>query len=423
MKPLIVGLNHTTAPVEVREKFAFGGERLGQGVEGLLALPEVLEVVVLSTCNRVEMYASVTDEGKAAAAIMDFIAAFHGIERALLDKSLYFHRGRDAVRHAFRVAASLDSMVVGEAQILGQLKDAYEFSLGRKATGLMLNKLMKKSISVAKRVRTETRISESAVNISSVAVDLARKIFTDLSEKSVLLLGAGDMAELAARHLITQGVRSIMVANRTHATGCALATEIGGTAIPFEEFMEEMLRTDIVICSTGASHYVVSKDHMQSIMRARRHKPMFIIDIAVPRNIDPAINNLDDVYLYDVDDLRQVADTNMAERQKEADKGEAIVEEEIESFLKWQGSLDATPTILALRTKAEEIKSAELEKAFGRLPDLGERERKAMEQLASAIVNKLVHPPTAALKQGDEDRDALIATIRRLYGLNGESDQ
>jgi glutamyl-tRNA reductase len=417
MDILVVGLNHNTAPVEVREKLAFGGPKLEEGLSAIHSLDEINEAVVLSTCNRVEIYTCVNDTGRASEAIKTFISSFHGIERGLLKESLYFHSGPAGVLHSFRVAASLDSMIVGEAQILGQLKEAFEFSLERKATGVMLNKLMKKSISVAKRVRTETRIAESAVNISSAAVDLARKIFTHLEEKSVLLLGAGDMAELAAKHLMSGGVRDVAVANRTYETGCALAEQMGGRAVEFALFPQEMERSDIVICSTGAPEYVVGKGLMHDVMKARKQKPVFIIDISVPRNIDPEINKLENVYLYDVDDLRGVADAGLEERKKEAAKGESIVAEEVETFLRWRASLDAVPTIVALRERAEQVKRDELDKALSRMPDLGEREKKLMEQVAASIVNKLIHPPTAALKQDAEDKDELVATIKRLYGI------
>lgn len=420
MEILVVGLNHTTAPVEVREKLAFGGGKLEEGLKSLVALPEIEEAVVLSTCNRVEMYTAVHDAARASEAIKAFSASFHGIEPKMLDGALYFHKGVDAVRHSFRVAASLDSMIVGEAQILGQLKDAFEYSLERKTTGVMINKLMKKSISVAKRVRTETRIAESSVNISSAAVDLARKIFTHLEEKSVLLLGAGDMAELAAKHLMSNGVKDVAVANRTYATGCALAEQMGGKSIQFDEFPAEMVKRDIVICSTGAPTYVVTKQMMHDILKARKQKPVFIIDISVPRNIDPEINKLANVYLYDVDDLQSVAAAGLEERKKEAAKGEAIVEAEVDGFLKWCASLEAVPTIVALRDRAEAIKKDELQKVLNKFPELGDQGEKALNMLASSIVNKLIHPPTAALKTDTEDKDELIAMIKRLYDLNGE---
>lgn len=420
MRVLVVGLNHKTADVEVREKLAFDGKKLEEGLKGLVALREVQETVVLSTCNRVEIYANVKDEEAASMAIMDFLSDFHSIRKELLGSALYFRRGDEGVRHVFRVASSLDSMVVGEPQILGQLKDAFEFALGKKSTGVLLNKLMKKAISVAKRVRTETRIAENAVSISFAAVELAKKIFSDLKDKSVILLGAGEMAELAAKHLMNTGVKELVVANRTYERGCTLAKEMGGRAIHFEEFHHEMLRTDIAICSTGAPTYVLFKEEMHGIMKERKQKPVFIIDISVPRNIDPGVNHLENVYLYDVDDLQGVVDSNVKTREKEAEAAEGIVAEEVETFLRWQSSLDSVPTIVALREKAEAIKKEELEKLTGKLPELDERQRKAVEYMASAIVNKLVHPPTAALKEDAEDKDVLIATVKKLYDINGQ---
>lgn len=420
MQLLIVGLNHKTANVEVREKLAFGGDKLEGGLVGLRGLEQVQEAVVLSTCNRVELYTAVKDSQGARHEIKTFLSQFHGIEPSSLDSALYFKDHDDAVRHAFRVASSLDSMVVGEPQILGQLKDAYEFALKHKSTGVMLNKLMKKSISVAKRVRTETKIAENAVSISFAAVELARKIFSDLSEKSVMLLGAGEMAELAAKHLLNNGVREIVVANRTFNRGCELAEEMKGRPCKFEEFPTEMVRTDIVICSTGAPDYVVTKPQMKQIMHDRMQKPVFLIDISVPRNIDPAINDLENVYLYDVDDLQGVVETNKNERDKEATKAEAIIDDEIDTFKRWAASLDAVPTIVALREHAEAIKREEVEKFLGRMPGLDEKQTKAIQHLASSIVNKLIHPPTAALKEDAEDKDILVATIKKLYGINGE---
>ncbi len=326
----------------------------------------------------------------------------------------------DAVRHTFRVASSLDSMVVGEPQILGQLKDAFEFALEKKTTGVMLNKLMKKAISVAKRIRTETRIAENAVSISFAAVELAKKIFSEIDEKTVMLLGAGEMAELAAKHLINTGVRDLMVANRTYSRGCELATDIGGRPIQFEDFLHEMVSTDIVICSTGAPTYVIVRDQMHAIMKERKQKPVFIIDISVPRNIDPEINDLANVFLYDVDDLQGVVDSNVEERNREAQRAEDIILDEMEIFQRWQSSLDAVPTIVALRERAETLKNDEIEKFRNKNPEMGEKELKAVQQLASALVNKLIHPPTAALKEDTEDKDILIATIKRLYGINGD---
>ncbi len=422
MNIFVVGLNHKTAAVDVREKLAFNGQKLEDGLMRLKTLSEVKVAVILSTCNRVEMYTNVKDTVTAYESIKDFISEFHGLDRGSLEKSLYAYENLAAVKHVFRVASSLDSMVVGEPQILGQIKDAFEFALKKKTTGILLNKLMKKAISVAKRIRTETKIAENAVSISFAAVELAKKIFTDLSTKSVMLLGAGEMAELAAKHLMSSGVKEVLVANRTYETGCSLAKEFNGRAVKFEDFVHEIANTDIVICSTGASKYVLLKEQMHHVMKERKHKPVFIIDISVPRNIDPEINNIDNVYLYDVDDIQGVVDSNVQGRQKEAEKAEAIITDEIETFQKWQSSLDSVPTIIALRDRADAIRKEELERLLNKLSGLGEKEKKDIEYMANAITNKLIHPPTAALKEDAEDKDILIATIKRLYGLNEKEE-
>jgi glutamyl-tRNA reductase len=423
MKIAVVGLNHKTADVELREKLAFNGPKLEEGLQRLRDIPGIRETAIISTCNRVEIYLHVKDVQQAFAAIKDFLVEFFEIRRESLDTALYLHEDMAAVKHIFRVASSLDSMVVGEPQILGQLKDAFDFALEKKTTGVLLNRLLKKSISVAKRVRTETRIAENAVSISFAAVELAKKIFTDLAGKSFMLLGAGEMAELAAKHMMNNGVQDIIVANRTYERGCELSREFNGRAIRFEEFPAELVHTDIVICSTGAATFVLRKEHMQKVMKERKQKPVFIIDISVPRNVDPGINDVENVYLYDVDDLQGVVETNISERQKEASKAEAIVEDEIETFKKWLMTLDSVPTVVALRDRAEAIRKDELERFFNRFPSLGEKERKAVEGLAGAIINKLIHAPTVALKNDAEDKDVLIALIKRLYGLNGEDDE
>ncbi|MEW6602749.1 MAG: glutamyl-tRNA reductase [Nitrospirota bacterium] len=422
MEILVVGLNHKTAPIEVREKVAFDGPKLAEAVNILKTSDVVKENIILSTCNRVEIYAGVSQINAGIDGIKDFISDFHKVPKDLLDKSLYIHKGQEAIRHMYRVAASLDSMVVGEPQILGQLKDAYDAALKNKTTGMYLNKLMRKSVSVAKRVRTETKIAESAVSISFAAVELAKKIFDDLSTKSFMLIGAGEMAELAARHLINSGVKDVYVTNRTTARAEELANEFHGKVILFDNFTLELRFSDIVICSTGAPHYILMKDQVHKIMKERKQKPMFIIDISVPRNIDPSINDLDNVYLYDVDNLQGIIDTNIQERAKEAEKAERIVDEEIGSFLKWTAALTATPTIVALRNKAEEIRKEELEKTLKKMGPVEEKTIRAIEQLTSSIVNKLIHPPTAALKGEEEVKEQMLGIIQKLYNLEIESD-
>ncbi|HXW68645.1 MAG TPA: glutamyl-tRNA reductase [Dissulfurispiraceae bacterium] len=419
MKVLVIGLNHKTANVETREKLAFNGVKLEEGVFGLSKIPEVKEVALLSTCNRVEIYTSVSDTSAAAENIKNFLSSFHSIIRKDFEESLYSHTESDAVRHVLRVASSLDSMVLGEPQILGQLKDVFDFALSKKTTGILLNKLFKKAISTAKRVRTETKIAENAVSISFAAVELAKKIFTDLSGKSFMLLGAGEMAELAARHLVGNGVKEVAVVNRTYERASELAGEFNGRVVRFNDFLHELALMDIIICSTGAPSYILVREQMIKVMKERKHRPVFIIDISVPRNIDPEINKISNVYLYDVDDLQEVIDCNILERRKEAEKAEQIISEEVEKFIKWMSSLDSVPTIVALRQKAEAIKNEELEKFRGKYPEISEDRLKAVEYLATAIVNKLIHPPTSALKEDAEDKDELIAVIKKLYGING----
>lgn len=422
MRVLVIGVNHKTASVEVREKLAFNGPKLEEGVVGLRKIQEVREVAVLSTCNRVELYTCVGNVPTATENIKNFLAEFHGLNRPDIEKSLFVHQSEDAVRHVFRVSSSLDSMVVGEPQILGQIKDSFDFALSKKTTGVLLNKLMKKAISTAKRVRTETRIAENAVSISFAAVELAKKIFTSLAGRSFMLLGAGEMAELAARHLVNNGVTDVKVVNRTYERGCELANEFNGKAVRFEDFLHELVTTDIIICSTGAPTYVLFREQMQKVMKERKNRPVFIIDISVPRNIDPEINKIDNVYLYDVDNLQDVVDTNIHGRKVEAEKAEKIIGEEVEKFNKWMSSLDSVPTIVALRQKAEEIRADEIEKLKSRLPDLEESKMKAVEYMATAIINKLIHAPTVALKEDSEDRDELIAMIKKLYGINEEEE-
>ncbi len=420
MNILVIGLNHKTAPIEVREKVAFDGTKLEEAISILKKSDVVKENIILSTCNRVEIYAGVNNVDSGIEGIKNFLSDFHKVSRDLLDKSLYLHTGTDAIRHMYRVASSLDSMVVGEPQILGQLKDAYDAALKNKTTGVVLNKLMRKSVSVAKRIRTETKIAESAVSISFAAVELARKIFEDLSTKSFMLIGAGEMAELAARHLINSGVKDVFITNRTKARAEELALEFHGKVVIFDNFVQELLHTDIVICSTGAAHYVLLKEQVHRMMKERKQKPMFIIDISVPRNVDPQINDLDNVYLYDVDSLQGIVDTNIQERAREAEKAEQIVDEEIGSFLKWQASLAATPTIVALRNKAEEIRKTEFEKTIKKLGPLEEEKIKAIEYLTTSIVNKLIHTPTAALKSEDSDKEVMLDVIQKLFQLETE---
>jgi len=420
MEIIVVGLNHKTAPIEMRERVAFDNPRLLDALRILKSSHVLKEGIILSTCNRVEIYAGVSNKDEGSEFVKGFLADFHNIPRQSLDKNLYVYHGAEAIRHIFRVSSSLDSMIVGEPQILGQVKDAFNIARKNKTTGVILNRLMERASSVAKRIRTETRIAESAVSISFAAVELARKIFGDLSTKRFILIGAGEMAELATKHLINNGVRDVYVTNRTYERAEELAREFRGKAISFEDLLNELIHIDIVICSTAAPHYILMKKEIQGIMKQRKQKPMFIIDISVPRNIDPEINDLDNVYLYDIDDLQGVIEINIQERNKEAQKADEIISAEVEAFFKWMASLSVTPTIIALREKVETIRRSELEKALRKIGPLKDDQIKRIDYLTKAIVNKLIHHPIVTLKFEEENKDDLIAIIRKLYGLNSE---
>jgi glutamyl-tRNA reductase len=420
MNIIIVGLSHKTAPVEVRETLAVPDSRLGEALHRLHAYPGIKEGVLLSTCNRVEVYAVVEDVDAGFARVQEFLADTHlSLSSEQLTPHLYWHTDDRAIRHLFRVAASLDSMIVGESQILGQVKDAFEAALTHQASGVILNKLVKKAISVAKRVRTETRIAETAVSVSYAAVELARKIFSDLSEQTVLLVGAGEMAKLAAKHLIGNGVKRVLVTTRNPQGARELANRFNGIPIPFDEFRREMAETDIVLCSTGASQYLIRTEDVQEAVRRRMNRPIFLIDISVPRNIDPAVRDIDNAFLFDIDDLEMRVEQNREERRREAEKAGRLVEEEVGVMLHWLKSLAVTPTIVALRERAETIKQAEVEKAMGRLGHLSHQDRVAIEGLASSIVNKLLHGSLVTLKEEADSAGSsmFVEAARRFFNL------
>ena len=421
MDILIVGLSHKTAPVEIREKVAFDGEVMNEGIKILVKRPNVAEALIVSTCNRVEIYAAAPGNDKEAARedIASFISEFHEIPREKLDPHLYNLEGEDAVGHIFRVSSSLDSMVVGETQILGQVKEAFACAAHLQSTGNILNRLLAKAFSVAKRVRTETRIATSAVSISYAAVELARKIFGELDGKTVMLIGAGEMAELAARHLLTNGVEHILVVNRTYERAVTLAEEFRGTAAPFDELEQQLELADIVISSTGAPGTVIHKKMMQNVIKRRRNEPMFLIDIAVPRDIDADVNEIANVYAYDIDDLEGVVDTNIKTRSKEAAKAEDIVQAEVVQFRDWMRSREAFPTIVSLRDWAEEVRRAELERTLKKMGEISEADRKRIEAMTEAILNKLLHRPISTMKKAAHKKGAgnLVETVREIFEL------
>jgi glutamyl-tRNA reductase len=421
MHIVVVGLSHKTAPVEIREKLAVPESRLGEALNRLCSYPGIKEGMLLSTCNRVEVYAVVEELEPGYSRIQEFLADAHlSVSSEQLTPHLYWQTGDRAISHLFRVACSLDSMVVGESQILGQVKDAFEMALTHKTTGLILNKVVKKAISVAKRVRTDTKIAETAVSVSYAAVELAKKIFSDLRDKTVLLVGAGEMAKLAARHFIASGIRHVRVTTRTPQHAVELADRFNGMAVSFEQFREEMATADIVLVSTGAAHYLVSSDDVQRAVKQRMNRPMFLIDISVPRNIDPSVRHVDNAFLFDIDDLKYRVEQNRGERLQEAEQAEHMVLEEVGVVRQWLQSLEVTPTIVALRTRAEDIKRAEVEKALARLAHLPPQERALVETMASSIVNKLIHNTMVTLKSEVTSADgaAFVEAARRFFNLS-----
>jgi glutamyl-tRNA reductase len=423
MNIIIVGLNHKTAPVEVREQLAFSNELLSKALHEMASCKGIDEGLILSTCNRVEVCAVVRDTEEGYKVLKQFLEHIHGDRyRGLLASHLYFYETHEAIRHVFRVASSLDSMVLGEPQILGQIKDAFETALAHKTTGIILNKLFHKAISVAKRVRTETQIAENPVSVSTAAVDLASRIFGQFEQTSVLLIGSGDMAESAARHLHGLCVKRICIIGRNYERACELAHTFQGKAVPYENLFQELVEADIVICSTGATQYLLSETQMREIIQARKNRPIFLIDLAVPRNIEPRVNEIDNVFLYNIDDLQQVVETNMKQRQKEAIKAEAIVAEEVQRLFKWLKSLDVVPTIVAIREMAEEIRQAETQRILNRLGELPSNARETLEALTQAIVNKLLHAPLMVLKQeaNSSNGSLYVEAIRKLFNLDRE---
>jgi glutamyl-tRNA reductase len=423
-KIVLLGVNHKTTPVEIREKIA-----LTNGYEEpLTALKKfsgLREFYLLSTCNRVELLLVAEPEVAVEENIFNFL--FGGrVDREEWRHYLYVFSGKAAVRHLFMVAASLDSMVVGEAQILGQLKEAYRHAARFGCTGPFLNKLLHKSFSVAKRVRTETAIGSSAVSISYAAVQLAKKIFGNLAGKKVLLVGAGEMAELAAEHLVGQGVAEVVVANRTLSRAVDLAKRFRGRAVSIEELVQQLEHVDIIISSTGATEFILNKDQVKSMMRARMNRPLFFIDIAVPRDLDPRIIDIENVYLYDIDDLSHVVEINKSDRDREAVKAARIVEEETLKFQKWYEGVAVTPTIVDLKNKLDGIGRAEMEKTLARMPGIGEVERKNIEKMIAAITGKILHAPLTYLKSescaGRDNSDLKVNVVRELFGLsNGDT--
>jgi glutamyl-tRNA reductase len=413
------GLSHKNAPLALREQLAADEDKVRELLRDLVGGGALREAVVLCTCNRVEVYglADVPGEGRAAA--FRHLCRQRGVEPSSVEEVLYTHTEDEAIRHAFRVAASLDSMMVGEPQILGQVKDAFALAQTCEAVGPALHSLFTQAFAVAKRVRTETDIARHAVSVSFAAVELARKIFAGLSGRAVLLLGAGKMSELAAKHLVEQGAFPVYVVNRTWARAQELARALSGTAVPFEELPTALAAVDIVISSTGAPTPIVTRELVAAVVRGRGARPLFFVDIAVPRDVEAGVEDLGDVYRYDIDDLQSVVDANIRERLREAQRGEAIVEREVAKFRARLGDVEIIPTIVSLRERLEEIRAGEVRKTLARLPDASPETRAAIEALSAGIINKILHVPITKLRESSRAgaHRSWLALVHELFGL------
>jgi glutamyl-tRNA reductase len=422
MKLLLTGISHKTAPVHLREKLAIAENVLPEALHELQNLG-ASEAVILSTCNRVEIALTAPDHAEPSLVIEHFLQAWKGSANAF-EGHLYHLQARDAIQHMFRVAASLDSMVVGEPQVLGQLKSAYAVAKSEGAVGGLLEQVLTRAFSVAKRVRTETGIGQMAVSVSYAAVELARKIFGSLNGHSVMIIGSGKMGELAAKHLHRSGARRIFVTNRTWERAEEMAATFKGRAIEYTQFASMLHEVDIVIASSGAPHYILSREDMQRVIAARKNKPMFLIDIAVPRNIDPAVNDVEGVFLYDVDDLEGVVNANIRERSKQAEQAEAIVLDEVERMMSRLKLDEVTPTIVSLQEQLENIRAAEVARALRRMPALAPEQQQQIaaqvEAMTKSIVNKIAHGPISALRRnaGRPDGDQFIDAVRKVFHLH-----
>ncbi|MCX8071527.1 MAG: glutamyl-tRNA reductase [Candidatus Binatia bacterium] len=422
---LIVGVNHHWAPVEVRERLAIQAEDVAEFLGSLVQSPAVEEAALLSTCNRVEVLVVTRDGEEAVAAVTERLASVGQCPREELNDKLFQYRGREAVRHLFRVAASLDSLVVGEPQILGQVKESYRSASAAGTIGVILHRCFHKAFAVAKRVRTRTGIASRAVSVSSAAVELASKVFDRLDDKTGLLIGAGTIGELAARHLLSHGLRSLLVVNRSFERAVAVAKQFGATPVPFEELTQALVWSDLVIGATAAQDFILTADAIRQILRQRKFRPLFLIDLSVPRNFEPKINQIDQVYLFDIDDLALVAEQNREQRAEEAERAQWIVDAEVDAFMRWLQSLQVVPTIVALRHRFEALRQQELERFLVSHPGLDPRLRQEMIVFSQSLVAKLLHAPLTQLKRAASKEERLyLAAARKLFQLDeGEGDQ
>ena len=417
---LALGVSHKTAPLDLRERLALPEGRAASFLHELTAAPAVAEAVAISTCNRTELHVVTADPVEAETAVLGMLARQAGIRPTELVDSIYSLRNCDAARHLFRVTAGLESMIVGEAEVQGQVKRAYELALTEGTTGPLLNRLFREALGTGKRVRAETAIGANRVSVSTVAVELAREALGDLAQRRVIVLGAGETSELTARALADQGVRTMFVANRRRDRAISLAQRFGGASIAFDDLPRELEQADIVVASTASPHTIVGREELEEVMTARAGRPLLLIDIAVPRDIDPACADLEGVALHDIDDLQAVVARNLSVRQAEARRAEGIVEQEIQSFARWLGSLEVLPTVGALRSRGEEIVEGVIAENAGRWESASDRDRRRIEAMARTVMNRLLHEPTVRMKRASEDgrSHARMQVLRELFGLD-----
>ncbi len=414
----ITGLNHKTAPVDIREKFNFSEPQLREALERIKGLEGVNEALILSTCNRVEVIADLASRENVTA-VVDFLARFHDVDREALSPYLYFHHEIDAVKHIFMVSSSLDSMIIGETQILGQVKAAFQIARESRSAGRFLNKVYDKAFATAKRVRTETGIGDRAVSVGYASVELAKKIFSGLEKHSVLIVGAGEMSETVAENLLGSGVANIYFVNRTHSKAVELAEKYGCDAVPYDKIDNCLVKSNIVISSTSAPGYIFTKEQIEKLMKERRNRHLFMIDIAVPRDIDPEINSIDNVFLYDIDDLEDIVEENLRWRKQEAVKGKAIIDEEVGSFCGYLKTLEVDPVIKNLSEKLETIRKTELERGRKYFGNIGEEDQKAVERMTQAIISRILHEPIREMKDAARNGRAFetLETVSNLFKL------
>lgn len=416
---VVVGLSHKTAPLDLREKIAVDSDKVPEVLSALLQDGDIEEGMLISTCNRVEAYLVAKHVQRGVDAAIEVLSKAGGVSKEALSGCLYVKNTDEAVAHLFRVAAGIDSMVVGESQISGQVKEAYAAAVANRATGIYINKLIHRTLNVSKRIRTETGIGQHPVSVSYAAVLLAERIFGDLQGRRALLLGAGEMGALAARHLSDRKVGEVWISNRTREKADEVARLLGGEVIPFDQFAGRLDEVDIVIASTAADEFVVREPEVREAMHRRKGRPMFFIDISVPRNIDPAIDKIENVYLYDIDHLKGIVESNLKEREREARRAEAIIESEVKGFLSYVGQIDLSPTIEQLSKKFDSIRRRELEKYFGKTDSITPELRESMEGCTRAIVNKILHDPIILMKteEPQEGSPKYSEILRKLFKL------